>query len=268
MTLPPPLARLVGLLFVALPGCATPPPKSDTIATSMFYEQNDPVQPLNRKLYAFNDGLDNYFVSPAAKTYTAATPLWFRTHVGDFTTNLGGPRELIEFMAAGKPRDAGTMLVRFIMNSTIGLGGIFDPASALGYKPVHTDLGLVFAGYGVGEGPYLYVPLSGPSTLRDSVASIGSIFLSPLPFAPKGTAGQAFSYSASILGTVNTRAELNPVIDNVRATALDPYATFRSLYRQHRADELRQIDMADTPTKPDWVTLPRRDDGPATALAR
>ncbi len=242
------------MLCGALAGCAKPPPASDTVATQEFEETNDPLQPMNRSFYGFNDSLDTHIVRPVATTYTDITPPWFRTHAQDFINNLGSPRALIEFMAAGKPRDAGTTLVRFVLNSTIGLGGIFDPADALGYHRVQTDLGLVLAGYGVGEGAYLYIPLAGPSDVRDATASVGSIFLSPLPFAPKGTAGEVFSYGTTALGTLNERASVNGVIDNVKATALDPYATFRSLYRQHRAAQLKEIDAADTPTLPDWFS--------------
>jgi phospholipid-binding lipoprotein MlaA len=198
-------------LFIS--GCATPPPASDTADYQAYQQQNDPAEPTNRVFYNINDKIDRYAFKPLAKGYIAITSQSVRTHVGDFVTNVGEPGRLVYFAAGGKPRDAGTALVRFVVNSTVGIAGIFDPATGLGYPETDTDFGLTLAEWGIPAGPYLYLPVFGPSGARD-------VYLDP--------------------------------IDQIEETALDPYATFRSLYRQSRASQLQLIDQRDTPSVPDW----------------
>lgn len=246
---------LPGLLLL-LAGCATPPAPSNRLATAEYRAENDPLQPLNRQFYRVNNVLDTHIAQPLARTYLTITTQWFRTHAGYFVHNLSAPLDTVYFMASGKPRDAGTMLMRFAVNSTVGLGGIFNPAASLGYPLVETDLGLVLAGYGVPAGPYLFIPLVGPLNVRDALCSIGGAvaggFVSPFTFMPKGSAHVLLTYGTSVLGTANERSSLNGTIEAVKATALDPYAVFRSLYRQHRAAQLRWINAANQPSIPDW----------------
>jgi phospholipid-binding lipoprotein MlaA len=162
------------------------------------------------------------------------------------------PGRLVNFMFEGKPRDAGTSLVRFVVNSTVGIGGIFDPASAMGYPETDTDFGLTLAEWGVPPGPYLYLPVFGPSGARDVTSIPVQFFLTPVEVAPESEALNIFSYSETALRLVNTRAQYLQPIDQIEATALDPYATFRSLYRQSQDSELTLINQRDVPTKPDW----------------
>ncbi|HQT88577.1 MAG TPA: VacJ family lipoprotein [Acidiphilium sp.] len=250
-------AVFVGVALV-LAGCATPPPRTDRVAYRSFQRADDPLQPTNRFMYRVSNSLDHHVVKPVAVTYIHVTPPWLRAHLQDFTRNLAAPREVIEFMAAGKPRDAGTMLVRFAVNSTVGLGGIFDPARNWGYRRVYTDFGLVLANYGVPEGPYLFVPLSGPSDLRDTTAMLAAGLVSPLPALPRGVAGRAFGYGTIAVSSANQRAALHGTISRIKRTSLDPYAAFRSLYRQRRAADLRRIDRRDVATVPDWYPAPVR----------
>jgi phospholipid-binding lipoprotein MlaA len=244
------------LLAGLLSGCATPPPASDTADYQAYQQNNDPWEPTNRVFYKVNDKLDRYVMKPVAKGYIHITTLSIRTHVGDFVTNIGEPGRLIYFAAGGKPRDAGTALVRFVVNSTVGIGGIFDPATHLGYPETDTDFGLTLAEWGVPAGPYLYLPVFGPSGARDVFSWPAAFFLTPTFPAPPSTGLTAFSYSETALHLVNTRAQFLDPIDQIEATALDPYATFRSLYRQSRASQLQLIDQRDTPTVPDWFPQP------------
>jgi phospholipid-binding lipoprotein MlaA len=156
-------------------------------------------------------------------------------------------------MLEGKPRDAGTSLVRFLVNSTVGIGGIFDPAKALGYNELDTDFGLTLAIWGVPEGPYLYLPVFGPSGARDVWNLPVEYFATPMEAAPESTALKDFDYSETGILLINTRAQYIQPIDQIEATALDPYATFRSLYRQSRDSQVQQIEQADKPTTPDWA---------------
>ena len=241
-------ARLVTLWA----GCATAPPQSDAAAYQAYQEQNDPLEPTNRVFYNINDKIDRYAFKPIAQGYVAITTQGIRNHVGDFITNIAEPGRMVNFMAEGKSRDAGTALVRFVVNSTAGIGGIFDPATALGYQETDTDFGLTLAEWGVPAGPYLYLPVFGPSGVRDASALPVEYFLTPMAVAPASHALTYFSYSETALRLVNTRAQFIQPIDQIEATALDPYATFRSLYRQVRVSQLQQIDQRNVLTVPDW----------------
>ncbi len=244
------------LLASLLAGCAKPPPVSDTADYQAYELQNDPMEPTNRVFYSINDKLDRYAFKPLAQGYIKITTQGIRNHVGDFVTNIGEPGRLVYFAAGGKPRDAGTALVRFVVNSTVGIGGIFDPATHIGYPETDTDFGLTLAEWGVPAGPYLYLPAFGPSGARDAFSIPVAFFLTPMEAAPASTAMTAFGWSETALHLINTRAEYMEPIDQVEATALDPYATFRSLYRQSRASQLQLIDQRDTPTVPDWFPQP------------
>jgi phospholipid-binding lipoprotein MlaA len=250
------IAASAVILAGMLSGCAKPPPVSDSADYQAYQAQNDPLEPTNRVFYSINDKLDRYAFKPIAKGYIHITTQGIRNHVGDFVTNIGEPARLIYFAAGGKPRDSGTSLVRFVVNSTIGIGGIFDPATHLGYPETDTDFGLTLAEWGVPAGPYLYLPGFGPSGARDVFSIPVAFFLTPMEAAPASTAMTAFGWSETALHLVNTRAQFMDAIDQVQSTALDPYATFRSLYRQSRASQLELIDQRDTPTVPDWFPQP------------
>jgi len=248
-----------GLLLTGLlAGCATAPPPSDTANYQAYQQQNDPLEPTNRVFYAINDKIDRYAFKPVAQGYVDITTVGIRNHVGDFITNIAEPGRLVNFMFSGKPRDAGTSLVRFVVNSTVGIGGIFDPATALGYPETDTDFGLTLAEWGVPEGPYLYLPVFGPSGARDVTSLPVEFFLTPTEAAPESEALNIFGYSETALRLVNTRAQYIGPIDQIQATALDPYATFRSLYRQVRASQVTLINQRDVPTQPDWFPAPAK----------
>jgi phospholipid-binding lipoprotein MlaA len=192
-------------------------------------------------------------MKPVAQGYVDITTQGIRNHVTNFVTNIGEPARWINFMAEGMPRDAGTAFVRFLVNSTIGIGGIFDPAGALGYHETDTDFGLTLAIWGMPPGPYLYIPLLGPSGVRDALNLPVMWFATPMEVAPECTMLNDFGYAESGLHLINTRANFIAPIDQVKATALDPYATFRSLYRQSRASSVQQIYISEGLPPPAWT---------------
>lgn len=241
------------LLATGLSGCATAPPKIDTAAYQAYEQVNDPIEPTNRFFYKINDGLDNYVLKPVAKGYVHITTQGIRNHVSNFVTNFGEPARWVNFMAEGMPTDAGTSFMRFMINSTIGIGGIFDPASALGYKETDTDVGLTLAIWGIPPGPYLYLPFMGPSGARDFLNVPAQYYAVPVAVVPSSIGLRIFSYTETTLHLVNTRAAFLGSIDQVKATALDPYATFRSLYRQSRTSDIQQIYISDGRTPPAWT---------------
>lgn len=244
------------LLSIMLAGCATAPPQSDPAAYQAYQQQNDPIEPTNRFFYAVNDKLDRYAMKPVAKGYVAITTQGIRNHVGNFVSNIGEPARLVNFMLEAKPRDAGTSLVRFVVNSTIGIGGIFDPAKGFGYPQTDTDFGLTLAVWGLPAGPYLYLPVFGPSGARDVWNLPAEFYATPMAVAPASAALTDFGYAETGLHLIDTRAKYLQPIDQIERTALDPYATFRSLYRQSRDSQLKQIYKNDTPTPPDWTRQP------------
>lgn len=242
----------------ALSGCATPPPKSDTADYQAYQQLNDPLEPTNRAFFKVNRTLDTYVMKPVAEGYVAITTQGIRNHVTDFTSNIDEPARMLNFMAEGYPADAGTSLVRFLVNSTIGIGGIFDPASAIGYPKTSTDFGITLATWGVPAGPYLYLPLFGPSGARDVWNLPVQWFATPMEAAPASTALNDFGHAEDGINLINTRATYLQPIDQIDATALDPYATFRSLYRQSRASELQEVKQHDHRTWPDWYSRPAK----------
>lgn len=246
------LSRLTLACLVLLgAACAKVPPASDPDAVAEFKELNDPLEPGNRFFYAVNDGLDTYVLRPVAVAYRAAVPGAVRRPVHNLLTNIATPAAFANDVLQGHPRKAGDMMMRFLINSTAGAAGLFDVATDWGYPDHDTDFGLTLAVWGVGEGPFLFLPVLGPSNPRDASGFAGQIALDPLTYA--GFPGsKALGYSRTGLSAVDTRERLLDQIDNIKKGALDPYATFRSLYRQNRGSEVVKAKQDRTPTVPAW----------------
>jgi phospholipid-binding lipoprotein MlaA len=247
---------LAALALFGLAACATKPPASDPDAVAAYNQTNDPLEPLNRKLYAVNDTLDTYALKPVAKGYAAVVPRTVRGHIGDVLSNLNTPVIFINDVLEAKSRRAGDSLVRFVLNSTVGLGGIFDVASGLGYPSHEADFGITFAIWGVGEGPFLYLPVLGPSDPRDAAGFGVGLVSDPFFWVGQGAIVTALGYTRAVVGVVNLRADLLKPIDEVKRMALDPYATFRSLYRQHREAAIQAARDDNRRTVPDWFPQP------------
>ena len=154
--------------LAAVSGCATAPGRTTS---------HDPWSGFNRGVYKFNDGLDRTVLKPTAKAYKAVTPNWLRGMTGRFFANLSYPATIVNQLLQGKPvlflQDTG----RFITNTTLGLGGLFDVADRMGMPSHDEDFGQTLAVWGVPSGPYLMLPLLGPSTLRDGPAKVPDYFL-------------------------------------------------------------------------------------------
>jgi len=255
-----------GLLAVAFAGalaaCATPPPATDQAALADYRETNDPLEPTNRVFYRINNGIDTVLLRPAAQVYRAVVPQPVRNGIHNMLSNIGTPVVLSNDVLQAKSRRAGDTLMRFVINTTAGVGGIFDVASGLGYKAHDTGFGTTLAVWGVSEGPYLYLPVLGPSNPRDAVGFGTDTALDPFTWVGQGTAVTALNWSRYGVGAVDQRERLLDAIDSIKKTALDPYATFRSLYRQHRASEIAATIADDRHTIPVWFPAQA---GPAPA---
>jgi phospholipid-binding lipoprotein MlaA len=253
----PRLALAAALMLLGpLLGCATAPPASDPDAVADFKEANDPLEPTNRVFYAINNGLDTVILRPLALAYRAAVPEPVRTGVHNVLSNLGTPVELGNDILQAKPRRAGTTTMRFLINTTVGVVGVFDVAKGLGYPDHDTDFGITLAIWGVKDGPFLFLPVLGPSNPRDAVGHGVDIAGDPFTWLGQGTVVTALNWSRFALNAVDQRAQYLDSIDSIKKTALDPYATFRSLYRQHRQAQIEETRNDNRATIPIWFPQP------------
>ncbi len=239
---------LVAALVMA--GCATAPPADDPDAVAEFKQTNDPIEPANRVVYAVNDKIDQVVLRPVAVGYNYVLAPGVRSHIHNLLDNLGNPVTLMNDMLQGKPRRAGDTLMRLVLNTTIGVGGFFDVATGWGWPAHDADLGMTFAVWGAPEGPYLMLPIFGPSNPRDGIGMVGDMAATPTGYLPHGLENTVFGYTKTVVGAVDARAGVVDDLDKIKAQALDPYATIRSLWRQHRQS---QIDEA---KKPEILTQP------------
>ena len=228
---------------LALVGCAAPGtgPSPDPTAEIVDIEFNDPLEEWNRSIFAFNQVVDDVVLVPVAKGYRTAVPPPMRSSVRDFLRNLNGPVIFANDVLQGQPVLAANTLARLAINSTVGVGGMFDVASRVGI-PRHTnDMGITLATYGVDEGPYLVAPVLGPTNPRDLVGQIVDGFIDPAD----QVAGRKYWYaslSRTVVSGIDVRSRNIEALADIERTSLDYYATIRSLYRQRRAAEIRHED--------------------------
>lgn len=247
-----PLFRLLTIAgLVLLTACAAQPPLGDADALAEYKANNDPYEPTNRFFYRVNDGLDTYVLAPVARTYRDVVPGAIRRPIHNVLANISTPVIFANDVLQAKPRRAGDSMMRFLINSTAGVGGLFDVATDLGYPEHDSGFGTTLALWGVGEGPFLFLPVLGPSNPRDASGFAGNILLDPLTYATFGGSA-ALGYSRFGASAVDARERVIDPIDQIKKSALDPYATFRSLYRQNRQSEIDTLRAPDTGTVPAW----------------
>jgi phospholipid-binding lipoprotein MlaA len=230
---------LLGLLAVS--ACATRPPASEPEAVAEYEQNNDPLEPLNRAMYTVHNGIDQAVLRPAAKAYQFVLPQPVRTGVRNVLSNLRTPVVATNDLLQGDPDRLLVTVGRFMINTTFGLGGIFDVAAEAG-MPGHTeDFGQTFATWGVGEGPFLFLPILGPSNPRDLVGYGVGVAADPLTWilADNGATAEGLGWGRLGLTVLDTREGLLDTVDSINETSLDPYATYRSGYRQSRNQQIR-----------------------------
>lgn len=253
------LGSLAGPLLGLLTGCATPPPASDPDAVADYKATDDPLEPTNRVFYKINDGLDTYLLRPLALGYRYVVPHPIRNGVHNVLVNLSTPVTLTNDMLEGKPRRAGDTTMRFLINTTLGGLGIFDVATGMGYAAHDADFGITMALWGVPSGPFLFLPVLGPSNPRDAIGfGVDNGLLDPFNWLGQGTVVTVLTWSRFPISAIDTRERLLDEIDQIKKTALDPYATFRSLYRQHRASQIETVRNDNRATVPVWFPQPDR----------
>lgn len=229
------------LSLMLLAGCATTP-GTDRLA------ERDPLEGFNRGVWGFNRGVDKVVLKPVSTVYRTVAPKPARRGLTRILANLAEPFSAINNLLQGKPDRAVENLGRFVVNSTIGVGGLADHATDIGIKPAPEDFGQTLASWGVNGGPYLVLPILGPSTLRDGVGSGVAQLADPYRICLRecGIASSNARLAETAAEVVIARADLTEAgADAFLDSSLDPYATARSAYLQRRrAQILDQEDQA------------------------
>ncbi|MCH9019725.1 MAG: VacJ family lipoprotein [Proteobacteria bacterium] len=234
-------SRLLGSILAVflLAACATPPLGGEA-KMAEFDQVNDPFEPVNRGIFSFNQFVDGVLFEPLAMLYRDLLPPPVRDSVENFLNNLRSPVTLASDLAQGKMDRATTTVGRFVINSTIGVGGLIDMAEEFGLEGHREDFGQTLAVWGSEEGLYLVLPLFGPSNVRDAVGLVADAFLDPLTYFASTQALVARTFVRGI----DERENVLDTLDEIERTSIDYYATLRSLYRQRRADEIRDGEPA------------------------
>jgi phospholipid-binding lipoprotein MlaA len=223
---------------VLLGGCATPP-KNDPEALAAYKENNDPLEPMNRYFFEVNYALDELLLKPLASWYNLLLPPPVERGIHNALVNMDAPVVFANDVLQGNSKRAGITFKRFLINTTLGIGGLFDVASKLGLKYHDTDFGVTFAVWGVKEGPYLVLPLLGPSNPRDAVGFGVAQVADPWYYVFKHFDVEFATYIRAGVEILDIRARNLETLDQIRKGAIDYYATMRSLYRQHRNDQIK-----------------------------
>jgi phospholipid-binding lipoprotein MlaA len=212
-------------------------------------DPSDPLEPLNRGIFQVNRVLDGLVLEPAAHIYRMATPQFFRTGVSNFLANLSTPVVLANDLLQGEFERAELTLGRFMMNTILGLGGVIDVGGKLGMPDRHyEDFGQTLAVYGVGSGPFLMLPLLGPSNARDAVGRVVDLAFDPfsvVAVAEPGLVSTEVAVARRSAEVVSFREQTIEEFDELERSSIDLYAAVRTLYGQFRANEIRNGGVPD-----------------------
>ena len=217
-----------GLSALILAACATPTSNSaDTIY--------DPFEGVNRSVYGFNESVDKAVVGPAARAYNNYVPKDARNGLGNFIANTNAPVTFVNDVLQAKPRRAAETFSRFLINSTVGLGGLFDVAGRSGLEGHTEDFGQTLGVWGVPMGPFVMAPLLGPSNLRDTVGTVVDTAFDPLTWVSFGADNLNLYINGGlgVAAAIDTRAGLEPAFENLRSQP-EPYIALRRAYSNQR----------------------------------
>ncbi len=206
---------------------------------------SDPLEPMNRAIFKFNDGLYDYVLRPISKGYTRVVPEPARYGIRNFFDNIRFPIRFVNSALQLKFGRAGRETEKFLVNTVAGLGGfirISDDVPSLASIP-REDTGQTFGVWHIGKGPYLVLPVLGPGTARDTVGAVGDYFLNPLNWNPRGNIEwYSWKVETGVTATnvVNSLPDLLNTYDAPRKNAIDPYIAVRSAYIQYREAAVKQ----------------------------
>jgi phospholipid-binding lipoprotein MlaA len=227
-----PLLGLAAVLALTCAGCATPP--DDPAARAEFDKTNDPIEPANREVFGANQFVDRNALKPAAQAYQDWVPEGVRTGIHNLLGNLKQPQVMFNDVLQANAGQAWTTLRRFAVNTTVGGLGVFDVASDWDLPGHQADFGQTLGVWGVGEGPFIELPLFGASNVRDTVGQVAGMLTNPLSFVPGGVAVTAAQVSTGALGALDQRGRNIAALDDLERSSVDLYATLRSIQRQRR----------------------------------
>ncbi|MCH8238080.1 MAG: VacJ family lipoprotein [Proteobacteria bacterium] len=237
------LSRACGMVLAAFliltGGCATSPDPGDREAVAEFNKINDPGEPANRTLFEFNRTLDAGILKPLAKFYRDFTPQFFQDRVNDVLDNLHAPVIFLNDILQGEGERAMATLTRFVINSTVGLLGLVDVATEAGIEGHDEDFGQTLAVWGVPEGPYVMLPIFGPSNPRDTIGLIVDFLTDPFNIWAANSDREYAIFARAGARAIDTRALYMDPMDDLEKSSVDFYATIRNLYRQRRDDQIR-----------------------------
>jgi len=227
--------RLVGIVLAAsfATACATPPENPEALAE--YEEINDPLEPMNREFFSWNRSLDTAIFKPLAEAYLSL-PEQARDGIHNMISNVRSPVNLANDVMQGDFDRAETTAKRFVVNSTFGVAGIFDVASDMGIGTSRSeDFGQTLGTWGSPTGPYIVVPILGPSSPRALAGKVADSFIDPWGyiFDSQGMELEYMLIRGGIEG-IDERSNVITVLDDIEKSSLDFYATIRSLYRQRR----------------------------------
>jgi phospholipid-binding lipoprotein MlaA len=203
---------------------------------------SDPIEPVNRMIFAFNDTVDIMILRPISAIYGFVTPEVIKSAFRRMFENLNQPVVFANDLLQLDVIDAGVAAGRFVINSTVGVLGIFDVAQAVGLDSHTADFGQTLHSYGVGAGPYIVLPLMGPSTLRDAAGNGVDTFLQPLPYI----LNSEVNFAIKATNAIAVRERLLKPLDEMRTSSIDYYSALRAAYYQNRAVDLRKGRGGDT----------------------
>ena len=231
-----PVAGALLVLCAALGGCATAP--SDPIQRAVYEQNNDPLEPLNRKTLALNQFLDHLLFRPIAKAYVFAVPDDARAAIHHVLDNMKEPTLVFNNVLQGEFKRAGISVERFVINSTVGFGGIVDAATLSGIERQPADFGQTLFVWGFQSGPYLVLPILGPTNPRDAVGSSVDSYADPFTILANAHGVTELTTGRLLIGGVDERARVIDVLDELEKNSVDFYAELRSVSQQHRNAEL------------------------------
>lgn len=230
---PPALLLTTWLLFagVCQAGPAPEPPPAPAAESGAY----DPLEGVNRAIYKFNDRFDRAILKPVARGYDTITPDPVQHSIRRFFSNLLSPTVVVNDLLQAKFRQSAADTGRFLVNSTVGIAGLFDVARHMGLRPHNEDFGQTLGVWGVGEGPYLVWPVLGPKNLRDSFGWLGDFAANPVTYVND----PADRWALWVVNLVDTRASLLGVSDVLtQAAGQDEYLFVREAYRQRRITQI------------------------------
>ncbi len=221
--------------MLALSACSHAPQSAASVEQA---SQDDPLEPMNRAIFQFNQAVDTVALRPVTQLYREVVPEKGRELVSNFVDNLNMPVSFFNSVVQLDPENSFKSFWSFFVNTAFGVGGLFDVASEIPLKPRETDFGHTLAIYGADAGSYLVLPLLGPSTVRDGIGRGVDIAVEPYRYFEYFQDGADTAFTATQV--IDARSRNMTLIDDVFRTSLDPYSTFKSGYLQRRNAEIRK----------------------------